>query len=588
MNRSNIILDFIDPENRILYGSYNNLHPDEHVRLLKEGLNLAAFICDEYCILPPCAIMQCRIARRALMESPWYFDEGIIRFPMRESSIDVFLEKKRKNYALDQTDDDYREFFAEGGPAFLREHATGIIKRNTKIGDAIAAMVEATPFDHPLWQALTENYPQSVWESIRSAPRELVDRNEAISVKAIKRLRNLGDYKEIDFHIGQILQNKYFYAYIYEYGAKVISGVKIKTTDFKIEHFGPAYEYSYWIFLLKALGLRDMILKSDSGVIVELRDTPGCYEFVSAAIALGSAASSIKEAKNLVSKVMVDVRRKLGKTMLPTYPPLTNKYMLNTETVEKVSKLFYTFLESWEAAEASLEKDKHLPMVPVWSGSKNRVMQLKQRLAPCDMEKPFVFVGYNRVDMEETVYRDCILLGKMGINYWVDNANMHGCDQNSEGWKTVVDEALSKCGVYLPYISPAFFDSQPCCEEVKRFFELNKNAGISILLKPGFSSDEIITKILSYNNILQGDHANNMIKLFKANAVPDNHRAAYAIDQLYRYCADVHFEHFISDSMFYNTFCRYGIVDKERFPDYQSWRQVGLQLIKEHYYEYTV
>ena len=39
--RSNIILDFMDPENRILYGSYKNLSETEHVRLLKEGLNLA-------------------------------------------------------------------------------------------------------------------------------------------------------------------------------------------------------------------------------------------------------------------------------------------------------------------------------------------------------------------------------------------------------------------------------------------------------------------------------------------------------------------------------------------------------------------
>jgi hypothetical protein len=183
--------------------------------------------------------------------------------------------------------------------------------------------------------------------------------------------------------------------------------------------------------------------------------------------------------------------------------------------------------------------------------------------------------------MEETVYKDCILLGKMGVNYWVDNANMHGCNQNSEGWKTVVKEALSACGIYIPYVSPLFFDSRPCCEEVKNFFDLNKDAGILILLKNGFTADEIITKILTYDNILQGEDANNMMKLFKASAHPSTHQTPYIIDQLYRHCAHTHFEHYICDSLFYNTFLHHGIINRERFPNYQSWHNAGCVAMEE-------
>lgn len=580
MNRSNIILDFFDPENRILYGSYKNLEPDEHVRLLKEGLNLASFICDDFCILPPSAIMQCRIARRALMESSYYFDEGILRFPLRESSLDAFIEKKKNNYAWDKTDDDYSEFFAEDGPAFLHNHAKEIIKRETKIGAAIAAMVEATPFDHPLWQYLYQNYPLSVLEKIQSAPRELVERDEAISVKAIKRIRNLEEYKDIDFQIGRILQNKYFYAYIYEYGAKIISEVPIKTTDFLMEHFGPAYEYSYWRFMLKSLGLADLILKSGSKTIVQLRNTPGCFEFVNTAIALGSSVSTVTQAKKVLAGVMTGVRQMLGKKVLMPFRPVGDDNELTIEELEEISELFYSFAKSGESAYANnydhIESSKHVAQL----ADMEEVDRLKQQLTPCDFSKPFVFISYNRADMELNVYKDCIMLEKMGINCWVDNANMHGCNRDSEGWKTVINEALAACSLYIPYVSPTFFDSRPCCEEVKNFFRLNKDAGILILLKSGFSPDEIITKILTYDNILQGEDANNMIKLFKANASSSGHSTPYSIDQIYRHCSNEYFMHYIQDPIFFNTFRYYGIIDNMRFPDYQSWREKGLDLIK--------
>lgn len=583
MSRTNIILDFMDPENRILYGSYTNLRPDEHVRLLKEGLNLAAFICEDFCILPPCAIMQCRIARQALMESQYYFDEGIIKFPLRESSLDIFFEKKRKNYALDKTDGDYSEFFAEGGPAFLREHATEIIKRETKIGEAIAAMVEAMPFNHSLWHNLYNKYPISVLEQIQSAPRELIENDEAISVKAIKRLRKLEEYQDIDFQIGRILQNKYFYAYIYEYKANLISDIPPKTTDFLIEHFGPAYEYSYWRFLLKALGLLNLILKSGSRTIVQLRDIPGCYDFVNSAIALGDSVSSVKAAKQLLSAVTGNMRQKLSKTVFKALPPVPDNQELSLDSIEQLASLFWVFMESFREVSENKQPTKQSWSSETISRSagEKKIEELKQQLIPCDLKKPFIFIGYTHKDMEETVYKDCILLGKMGVNYWVDNANMHGCNQNSEGWKTVVKEALSACGIYIPYVSPLFFDSRPCCEEVKNFFDLNKDAGILILLKNGFTADEIITKILTYDNILQGEDANNMMKLFKASAHPSTHQTPYIIDQLYRHCAHTHFEHYICDSLFYNTFLHHGIINRERFPNYQSWHNAGCVAMEE-------
>ena len=580
--RSNIILDFMDPENRMLYGSYKNLSEIEHVRLLKEGLNLAAFICDDFCILPPCAIMQCRIARRALMENPYYFEEGIIKFPLRENSLDLFFAKKKKNYALDETDDDYSDFFAEDGPLFLKNHATEIIKRETKIGQAIAAMIEATPFDNPLWSNLKENYPLSVLEDIQSAPRELIDHDEAISVKAIKRLRKLENYPDIDFQIGRILQNKYFYAYIYEYSAKIINEIPPKTTDFLIEHFGSAYEYSYWKFVLKSLGLLNLILKSGSKIIVDLRDLHGAYDFVNSAMMLAESTADLHEAKQLVSEVIKDMRRKSDKNLWKKFEPLSDEDDL-FGFEDEISELFSLFSESSKKILAGKGTKKSPPPMLAAKSSSNiaEIERMKLQLTHCDYSKPFLFVGYQRQDMEELVYKDCIMLGKMGINYWVDNANMYGCDQYSEGWKTVIYNALSKCNLYIPYISEGFFESVPCCEEVKNFFDRNSSAGILVLLQEGFTADMVIQKILTYDNILQGEDANNMIRLFKAKA-SFSKQSSYTIDQIYRFCNSGGFQHYIVDPIFYNSFVQYGLVDTERFPNYQSWLDYGMQLLKEN------
>ena len=94
----------MDPENRILYGTYKNYSSQEHAKILSESLNVAVFLCGEYCILPPCAIMQCKCVRAALEEKCSYLDEGLIKFPVRERTLQDFIEKKKKNYSKDKND----------------------------------------------------------------------------------------------------------------------------------------------------------------------------------------------------------------------------------------------------------------------------------------------------------------------------------------------------------------------------------------------------------------------------------------------------------------------------------------------------
>lgn len=579
-NRKNIILDFMDPENRILYGSYKNLDSTEHVRLLTESLNLAVLLCDEYCIIPPCAIMQCTYVRKTLENSNHYLDEGLIRFPVRESTLDQFIEKKKVNYSQDKDAENYAEFFKSGGPTLLKKHAAAIIRRETRVGKAVAEMVAATPFDNPLWENLKKRYSHSELTKIQLAPRALIENDEAVSVTGIKRLTNLKCGEDVEFEIGRILQNKYFYIYIYEYDGRIIHGIPPKTTDFLIEHFGPSYEYSYWKYILKSLGLYRCIRKSDSLAICEIRDIPNCYDFIDTLMYFGDCVGSVSNAKRLFPQVLKKIKELDSSFKVRTLESFNEENPISDETSEYLYQLFDVVSRAVAQVTNNVSTTINNTEQPVKLEEQdyNQIVKknvISKPLQKCDSTKPFVFLAYSQNETEEVVYKDCVLLGRMGINYWVDKANMVGTNKDAPGWRDIANKALQKCVLYVPYITDSFFDSSSCCEEVKAFLETNTEAGIILLIGKGYSIDKAIRRILTYNNILQGDVAQNMIKLFQVNQ--DKSKKDYIVDQLYRNCNENYFEYFINDALFYNTFMKYGLIDSVKYPNHETWYTQGVK-----------
>lgn len=551
--QKNIILDFMDPENRMLYGTYKNYTEDDHIRLLCQSLNLAVFLCGEYCILPPCAVMQCICVRKTLEIKSDFLDEGLIKFPVRERTLNEFFEKKKRNYMMDKEDDDYKNFFSTGGSQFLLLHKTEIIKRNTKVGESIAIMVESLPIDDPLWADLLLSNPRLI-DKLRTAPSKVLEANEAISVKTIKRLLNLTCDEDVDFQIGRILQNKYFTIYIDEYDANIIHGIPPKTTDFLMKHYNNAYEFSYVKYLLKLLGIFDYVSNCSAQRIIRLRQFSSYYDFIDSLVSIGQGSIDVSEAKKIASLVV----EKIDIANIEDIESEVDKLKAISIIMEKFSKAYQDLYGNGVSNNEFQYKDKY-----------EYVERLKTMLTSCDMSKPYVFIGYNRADSEEEVYKDCIMLGKMGVNYWIDNANMNGCKVDSEGWKSVVVSAITNknCKAYIPYISPSFFSSIPCCNEVKSFFNLNKNVDILLILKNGFNSDSIIRKILEYDNILQLDDVNNMIKLFKIT----NNNGMKSIDQPYREYVLPYFTHYVNDRIFYKTFIDNKIIDSLEYDSYEKW-----------------
>lgn len=95
--RTDIFLDFLNRDSRQLYGLFN-LSPAIHRRVLSTAINAAVVICESRCIVPPGFFLECDIAMDVLLQKKLFLQKRIIEFPIRETSLFLFAEKKRTEY----------------------------------------------------------------------------------------------------------------------------------------------------------------------------------------------------------------------------------------------------------------------------------------------------------------------------------------------------------------------------------------------------------------------------------------------------------------------------------------------------------
>src|SRR5262245_46270731 len=120
MHLYNIFLDFLNRDSREIYGVFSNFSRERHVRLLVEALNIAAFLCFDYCVVPPGFLAECDIAREAVSRRSDFLDERLIRLPLREATIEEYFEKKHREYAI--VAPKYAGLFDPKSASFLRGH----------------------------------------------------------------------------------------------------------------------------------------------------------------------------------------------------------------------------------------------------------------------------------------------------------------------------------------------------------------------------------------------------------------------------------------------------------------------------------
>ncbi len=277
--RKDVFLDFLSPDNNGLYGTYANYKSNRqrHVALLEEGLNVAVLLCGERCLLPPFFPLQCAIARSALHNKGDYIAEGIIAFPLRETSLGDFFEKKAAEYFKVQTD--YRELYDQSGRHFVESHSDAVMKRAARVGSTIASRWESGPDDSSLWEPVLQQLSHPIIEDIRQIPKRLKKNGESVTWAAM-RMHLPDEAYRVAFELNQALQHEYTQIYLDEYGATIISRLPPKTTDLLLTSEDLSYDYVCLRDVLRIIHLWPALARMSAGDIIKLRHRYGYLEFM--------------------------------------------------------------------------------------------------------------------------------------------------------------------------------------------------------------------------------------------------------------------------------------------------------------------
>lgn len=139
----NIFLDFLNRDSRQIYGVHKNLSPKAHTEILNEAINVAVFLCGQFCLVPPGFLAEDEIVRHALSRCEEFLTERFILLAMREADWDSFFEKKQREY--EPYRELYRGLFNPESQALLRKQSLSIKQRSSHVVKEIIQQWEEGP-----------------------------------------------------------------------------------------------------------------------------------------------------------------------------------------------------------------------------------------------------------------------------------------------------------------------------------------------------------------------------------------------------------------------------------------------------------
>jgi nucleoside phosphorylase len=289
-----VFLDFLNRDSWEIYG-FDKLPRETHLGILTEALSVAIFLCRDHCILPPGFLAESRLCREALIECRQeYFDERLVRLPMKEYSLDDFWDKKERQYEPFRKK--YKGLFDPRSHRSLRSVSQAIIRRTSNIADSIFTGWQEAPDTNPIWHERIRGLSPAAVERIRGIPRQILEEGTAITWPAIQE--RITDGLEVA-KFRPVLQNVYFSAYIREYDLKVITNLPYTTHPFVVTGTDFAYDYEALRAALTAAEIWEIVLILSAPSMVHLRTRGGYLNFREAFDAIAKKAERLADVRKV-------------------------------------------------------------------------------------------------------------------------------------------------------------------------------------------------------------------------------------------------------------------------------------------------
>lgn len=276
---SNILLDFLDRDGRDMWGTFRDFSNTRHRELLAAGLNMACFICRDYCVLPPVFLTLDPIVRSLLQSRAAFLDERIVRLPLKESSLDTWIEKSQRQY---QGHEGWAsEIRKPEGLRFLQRHAPSVIARESDVSTSLARRLAAGPDTGGFWTPTTTLVRPVVLEEARDIPRRLLEQRSAITWARIRAELESSSPREQHL-LQRVLQHEYFRIYVEEFGLAALKSLPIQRVDFGTSPPDPYYDYECFKAALRVVGLDGLMWSLSARSVCQLRSTYGHHRFIHA------------------------------------------------------------------------------------------------------------------------------------------------------------------------------------------------------------------------------------------------------------------------------------------------------------------
>ena len=431
---NNLLLDFLNRESREIFGLYSILSDEDHINFLVETINVAVFICYEFCIENPGSIAECDLVRIAFRRRSRFVEEGLIRFPIREASLDDLWLKKEKEYRLFK--DSYKALYSETGKKFIKKYSHALITRKAKIGTEIISRWDSGPSSNPVWEKIKGKVTTKEIDRIRKLPQKL--KEKGLGIKGQSLVDEIGSKKGINpIYFRHILQNHYFSIYLDEYNLRFLSKIPYFRDRYGYEENDLCYNYEALRAALSVIKLWNLIKRASADTLVKIRRKSGYFLFRDVFLEISGQCNSINDVLKSFSFGAAKIHKELNETkLLEIYDdkkivPLNGFKLTETEISAIDYRLISISKSSLDAYHDNLTNNSKNTTQPIKRISMIKGIEITEQ---CYKERPIIAI-FVALQMEREILVDrWSLKCKFPSNFWTGEAQginliVYGPDQ---------------------------------------------------------------------------------------------------------------------------------------------------------------